>query len=247
MFKYKFDEKLADSIKKIFDEHNQIYGYPRIRIVLKRNYNYIVSNKLVYKYVLLLGIKSKIRSKRNKKPKEIKVKNRMIPNIVNRKWDAYNKGELFVTYVTYLPYGQIKFAYLSVMKDVKTGFIVGYDISMRNDNKIYVNTLNIAKKYMTKNKNLIIHSDNGFQYTSNYSKNFCLENNIRISLNNPGNSLDNAACETFFASLKTEWFLKKQPNFKSVYNNIIDYLHYYNFNRIMIKNELTPWEAWNSF
>ncbi len=55
--------------------------------------------------MLLLGIKSKIRPKR-KKPKEIKVKNIMIPNIINRKWDAYNKGELFVTDVVYFPYGQ---------------------------------------------------------------------------------------------------------------------------------------------
>lgn len=59
------------------------------------------------------------------------------------------------------------------MKDVKTGFIVGYDISIRNDNKIYINTLKMAKNYFIKNKNLIIHSDNGFQYTSNYSKEFC--------------------------------------------------------------------------
>lgn len=99
---------------------------------------------------------------------------------------------------------------------------------------------------MTKSKNLIIHSDNGFQYTSNHSKNFCLQNNIRISLDNSGNSLDDAACETFF-SLKTEWFLKNQPHFQFVYNNVIEYLHYYIFNRIMIKNESTPWEAWNSF
>ncbi|WP_339033575.1 hypothetical protein [Spiroplasma endosymbiont of Cantharis rufa] len=85
----------------------------------------------------LLRLRTKIRIKRNIKPKEIKVRNSKYPNIVNGQWNSFDKGELFVTDVTYLSYGYNKFAYLSIMKDFNTGFIVGYDISMKNDNKIH--------------------------------------------------------------------------------------------------------------
>ncbi|WP_342275062.1 IS3 family transposase [Spiroplasma endosymbiont of Cantharis lateralis] len=232
-FNYKFDEVLVDYILEIFNYYNHIYGYPRINIILKRFYNINFLNKLVYKYMKLLGLRSNIRIKRNIKPKEIKVRNSKYPNIVNRQWNSFDKGELFVTDVTYLPYGYNKFAYLSIMNDVNTGFIVGYDISMRNDNKIYFRTLKMAEGYMLKNKNLIIHSDNGFQYTSIFSQMYCKINKISISLSRPGNSLDNAACETFFSSLKKEWYQKNLSSFQE----LLEYIQFYNFKRIMVKHE----------
>jgi|GEM_PF-3268193 len=61
------------------------------------------------------------------------------------------------------------------MFNVYTGFIIGYNILMRNDNKIYLKTLNMAEGYILKNKNLIIHSDNGSQYNSISAQNYCLK------------------------------------------------------------------------
>ena len=62
------------------------------------------------------------------------------------------------------------------------------------------------------------------------------ENNILISLSSSGKLLDNAACETFFSSLKTEWYNNNLTTFKEVYN-VIDYIQFYNFKRIVIKHE----------
>ncbi|AXK50972.1 hypothetical protein SALLE_v1c10320 [Spiroplasma alleghenense] len=194
-----------------------------------------------------LGIKSKTRIKKKHKPKEIKIlKNRKHENIVNRKWNKYSKGELFVTDVSFLPFSNNRFAYLSILKDVSTGFIVGYDVSLRNDNKIYLKTLKMAESYFDFDKNIIIHSDNGFQYTSDAVEIYCSKNNIKISLSRPGNSVDNAVAESFFACYKTEWFKKTFKTYSEVYNNFIDYINFYNFNRVMIKHEKTPWQAWST-
>ncbi|AXK50811.1 hypothetical protein SALLE_v1c09410 [Spiroplasma alleghenense] len=194
-----------------------------------------------------LGIKSKTRIKKKRKPKEVKIlKNRKHENIVNRKWNKYSKGELFVTDVSFLPFSNNRFAYLSILKDVSTGFIVGYDVSLRNDNKIYLKTLKMAESYFDFDKNIIIHSDNGFQYTSDAVEIYCSKNNIKISLSRPGNSVDNAVAESFFACYKTEWFRKNFKTYSEVYNNFIDYINFYNFNRVMIKHEKTPWQAWST-
>ncbi|WP_100679269.1 IS3 family transposase [Mesoplasma tabanidae] len=62
-----------------------------------------------------------------------------------------------------------------------------------------------------------------------------------ISLSNPGLSLDNAACETFFSQLKTEEpEVLKQKDFNRIKEIIQNYINYYNFIRIRIKSKNPP-------
>lgn len=234
-----------NNIQDIFICNNGRYGAPRIKIVLENDYNKIVSIKKINRYMNLASISSFVRRKRKyRKPKEIKVKNTKYNNVVKRQWYKYDKAELFVTDVTYLPYGK-NYAYLSVMKDVKTNYITAAVVSKKNDNKIYMNTIKQAEPYFDFSKSTIIHSDNGFQYTSIFAQKYCEEKNIIISLSKPGSSLDNAACETFFSSLKTECpELKNAKTFEEIELIVKTYIEYYNYSRIVIKNKTTPWLAW---
>ncbi|QBQ07590.1 IS3 family transposase [Spiroplasma gladiatoris] len=62
-----------------------------------------------------------------------------------------------------------------------------------------------------------------------------------ISLSRPGNSIDNAMCETFFSSLKEEWKTKlKQNSFINLKKVINNYVEFYNYTRIMIKHNGPP-------
>ncbi len=64
-----------------------------------------------------------------------------------------------------------KFAYLSVLKDANTRFIVGHEVSLKNDIDIYRKTLEKASLHRQDlSKKLIIHSVNGNQYTSIFAK-----------------------------------------------------------------------------
>lgn len=227
-------------MSKVFSDNNAKYGYPRIQIVLE-NKSIKASCTKVYRYMKIMNLYSDVREKSYKsKPKEIKRINRKFKNIVNRKWNKFKRNELWVTDVSYIPCNK-NFVYLSVIKDVATGFIVGHKVSKVNDNKIYKDTWDIALKYHDKSKSKIIHSDNGFQYTSIWAQRFAKANNITISLSKPGSSLDNAACETFFSQLKTECKeVLVQKSFEKINELINNYINYYNFERIRVKDKRPP-------
>ncbi|WP_339030190.1 IS3 family transposase [Spiroplasma endosymbiont of Cantharis nigra] len=244
----KIDINIAKEIKFHFFKYKGIYGSPRITICLKNKGIKISQNKVarimrIYKMYSVIRVKKMIR-----KPKEKKSITHG-PNIVNRKWEIYEKNEFWVTDITYLPLNN-KFAYLSILKDVKTGFIVGYKLSKINDIKIYRDTLINSTKYRNDiSKSLIIHSDNGSQYTSFFAKNYSKKNNIIISLSRPGNSIDNAMCETFFSSLKEEWKKELKVNsFEKLESSISKYIHFYNYERIRVKTSNPPsYEYFNNW
>ncbi|AXK51757.1 putative transposase [Spiroplasma alleghenense] len=241
--KFIFDENFAINIKNIYKSENGKYGYPRICIVLN-NAGTICSKTKVYRYMKLLCLHSVIRIKKmNRKPKEKKNTKSGAVNIANRQWSIFQNNELWVTDVTYIPIKNQKFkwVYLSVIKDACSGFIVSHEISINNDLNIYRNSLKKAEHYRDSQQKTIIHSDNGVQYTSYFARQYAKKNNFIISLSRPGNSLDNAMCETFFSSLKSETpKLLLQSNFEDLVKMINEYINYYNYERVMLKHKGPP-------
>jgi len=114
----------------------------------------------------------------------------------------------------------------------------------KNDINLWKDTLKKFELIKSDNQ-VIIHSDNGIQYTSIFMQRYAIKNNIIISCSRAGNSLDNALCKTFFSSLKTE-ALKKQKlqTFDQTQQAINDYINYYNFNRYMIRYKDTSYDIW---
>ena len=213
---------------------------PRICILLNK-YGIKCSKTKVYRYMKEMNLFSVIRVKKmHRKPKEIKNTRTGFKNVIQRKWALYDVNELWVTDVTFIKLKN-SFVYLSVLKDAKSGFIVGHKLSKVNDNKIWKDTLENANQFRQINKKLVIHSDNGNQYTSIWMRRYAKKNNIIISLSRAGNSIDNAICETFFSQLKHELpNLEKQQTFNELENIINNYINYHNYERIMIKHKDTP-------
>ncbi|MGL5268600.1 MAG: transposase, partial [Spiroplasma sp.] len=126
-------------------------------------------------------------------------------------------------------------------KNVATGFIVGWFLSKNNDLRLYIKTWKTAEKYRQLKTKMIVHSDNGSQYTAEWMWNYAKKHNILISVSCPGNSLDNATCETFFSQLVHENpNLEKCDSFDSLSNLIDKYINYYNYNRITINLKCPP-------
>ena len=95
--------------------------------------------------------------------------------------------------------------YLSAIKDLYNNEIVAYHISSRNDIKLVLDTLKKAIKKRNVN-GLLLHSDQGFQYTSRQYNNLLKRYNIKASMSRKGNCLDNACMENFFSHFKAECF-----------------------------------------
>lgn len=90
---------------------------------------------------------------------------------------------------------------------------------------------------------LDLHSDQGSQYTSQAYFDLSQEYHFQPSMSSPGYPYDNAAMENFFGTLKTECLYRMKFSCRAeVEQAMAEYVQFYNFERINLKNGLTPSE-----
>jgi putative transposase len=238
------DEFIKGLILECYNEVNGIYGYYRIKTWLLRKKGLKVNHKRVYRLMKELGIKAKIRRKRGiyKQGSE----NIVVPNILNRNFVASDLNQKWVTDITYLMFNQ-KRLYLSAIKDLYNNEIVAYKISNRNDLKLVIDTIKLAKKKQDV-RGITLHSDQGFQYTSRQYHKLLKRSKITPSMSRKGNCIDNASMENFFGHLKAELiYLHSFKTEDEVIKAINQYIHFYNNERYQKKlNNLSPVEYRNA-
>ena len=188
-------------IKEVFDESKGTYGYRRICEGLLIKYGVILNHKKVARIMNKYGLKpeyiKRIRPNYSTKRQEENVK----PNLLKRNFNVIEPNRIWVTDITYLIFGN-KRAYLSTILDLYDRKIVAHQISKRNDTKLVIDTLNQAIAKTKDVSNLIIHSDQGFQYTSFEYKAVCESNGIQISMSRKGTPIDDSPIESFHSILK---------------------------------------------
>ncbi|MBU6466626.1 MAG: IS3 family transposase, partial [Burkholderiales bacterium] len=91
---------------------------------------------------------------------------------------------------------------------------------------------------------LIVHSDRGSQYASALHQALLARHNLVGSMSRKGNCFDNAAIESFFGTLKAEYYhLERPDSIDTLEAGVHDYVHYYNHERIKLRlNGLSPVE-----
>ena len=133
--------------------------------------------------------------------------------------------------------------YLSPILDLFNGEVVSYNLSRHPNFKQITDMLEGAfQKLPIKVDNLILHSDQGWQYQMKSYQNLLKAKGITQSMSRKATCLDNAVAENFFGLLKTELFyLEKFDSIDQLEKAIIDYIDYYNNRRIKLKlNGLSP-------
>ena len=109
-------------------------------------------------------------------------------------------------------------------------------------------TRRAAKKKEKVTAELQLHSDQGFQYTSQAYFNLTQSYGITPSMSRRGNPYDNAMAENFFSILKTECIYRtKLRTYEEARLLIGQYIDFYNNERIQLKTKLTPLEKRNQF
>ncbi|WP_338463494.1 IS3 family transposase [Brevibacillus borstelensis] len=134
--------------------------------------------------------------------------------------------------------------YLSAIKDLFNNEIVAYHIGVRNDNQLVLRTFEKAFKKTKDVTGLIVHSDQGFQYTSYAYHDMLPKVGAQISLSRRGNCYDNASMESFFSHLKTEGLYPYDiRSVDEAQRRIEEYIQFYNQSRPQRKlKRLTPVE-----
>ena len=164
------------------------------------------------------------------------------PNLLNRNFTADRPNQKWVTDISYIRTGQ-GFLYLSVIRDLYDNSIVAYKTGTEQTINLVLSTIRAARKNEKVTAELQLHSDQGFQYTSQAYFKLTQEYGITPSMSRRGNPYDNALAENFFSILKTECIYRtKIASFEDAKQLIDDYIYFYNNQRIQVKTKLTPLE-----
>jgi putative transposase len=224
--KYK---EIKELINRIYHYHKGRYGYRRITLEINKR-GLLINHKTVLKLMRELGLKSLIRVKRYKSYKgQIGL---TAPNILQRDFKAVKPNKKWATDITEFKVLGNKL-YLSPIIDLFNGEIISYDLSEKPDFKQVVAMLKMSFKKISNHKNLILHSDQGWQYQMKQYRRLLQDKGIIQSMSRKGNCLDNAVIESFFGILKSELFyLNKYESISQLKKDIKEYIEYYNNERI---------------
>jgi len=243
------DADLKEKILAIYDQRKKTVGYRRIQDELYRQYGLCVNHKKVLRLMQELGIKAIIRRKYiHRTSYEAAVSDgRIAENLLQRDFKADGPNQKWVTDVTQYRVFDDRI-YLSAIKDLWNGEIIAYHISTRNDNPLVLETFKKAfethKDVNGKIPGLIVHSDQGSQYTSHAYHDMLPEVGARISMSRRGNCYDNASMESFFSHLKVEALYPYNiRSIEEAQRRIEEFIRFYNEERAQRKlNKLTPLE-----
>ena len=221
-------------IKEIFDDSKGTYGYRRITEGLKIKYGVIFNHKKVARIMNKYHLMPKYHKKLNK-TRYKRIEANVMPNLLKRNFNATKQNQKWTTDITYLIYKD-KRLYLSTILDLYDRKVVSYQISKYNDVNIVINTLNEAIAKRKDVSGLILHSDQGYQYTSYEYKAICNSNNIQISMSRKGTPIDDSPMESFHGILKKETLYNNEISSIQEYQALVeDWILFYNTSRIKSK------------
>ena len=230
------DLPLAEKIRECQSVCRNTYGYRRVHIWLERN-GIHCNPKTVLRVMNKYNLLSVIRRKRYVKYGEHLHR---YPNLLNRNFTAERPNQKWVTDISYIRTRQ-GFLYLSIIRDLYDNSIVAYKTGSEQNINLVLNTIKAAKRKEKVTAELHLHSDQGFQYTSQAYFKLTQRYGITPSMSRRGNPYDNALAENFFSILKTECIHRvKIETFKDARELIDDYIYFYNNQRIQTKTKLTP-------
>ena len=233
-----WDMPLANKIKECQDKCGKTYGYRRVHIWLERNgihRNPKTILRVMQKYNLL----SVIRRRRYYKYSEHIHKYK---NLWKQDFNADRPNQKWATDISYIHTKQ-GVLYLSIIRDLYDNSIVAYKTGTEQNVNLVLSTIRAAKRKEKVTAELQLHSDQGFQYTSQAYFKLTQSYGITPSMSRRGNPYDNALAENFFSILKTECIYRvKLQTYEEARLLIGEYIHFYNHQRIQLKTKLTPLE-----
>ena len=195
------DESLGVQVRALFRHYKGRYGSPRLARALSTHENRVGRHRVAR---LMRQNHLKARGKRRFfKTTQVDHRAQYCPNLVARDFTAEQPNQLWVGDLTYIPTLE-GWLFLAVLLDVFSRKVVGWATDTTLEANIAVQALMQAIGSRKPPRGLVHHTDRGGQYTAAGYRKALAEAGIIQSMSNPGNCLDNAMAESFFATLKTE-------------------------------------------
>lgn len=235
------DASSKQLIRATYERYNGIYGYRQIQLFLLQDHKVWMNHKKVLRLMQVMGLRSRIRRKYRNCSRTWNEGDRAARNILKREFQADAPNQKWVTDITQYRVGD-SWLYLSAIKDLCQNEIVSFHMSQRNDTELVLETFSKAFEKEKDVTGLIVHSDQGTQYTSYRYHDMLPQVGAQISMSRRGNCYDNASMESFFSHLKTEALYPYDiRSMDEAQRRIEEYIHFYNNCRPQRKlKKLTP-------
>jgi putative transposase len=198
----KANRELLALVRDSFEQSDRTYGSPRVWRDLIA-WGYRCSENRVARLMLAAGLKA--RRKRRRLPEDLGVRPEhcIAPNFLDRQFEATAPNQRWVADFTYI-WTDEGWLYFAVVLDLFSRRIVGWSMSQEMTAQLVTDALVMAVWRRGKPRELLHHSDQGSQYTSERFQTLLAEFGITCSMSRRGDVWDNSAMESFFSSLKTE-------------------------------------------
>jgi putative transposase len=226
------NEVLRKKLTQLFVANRKVYGSPRLAVCLQRE-GISCSRNRVARHLRALQLKA--RRKRAFKPKTTDAKHDqpIAPNRLAQQPPPQSANQVWVTDITYVFTVQ-GWLYLAAVMDLYSRKIVGWTTSDSLETTLVSEALQQALAQRRPAPGLLHHSDRGCQYASSGYRRLLQTCQIQPSMSAQGHCYDNAAMESFWSTLKTEWL--HQQVFQSrqqAHSAIFDYIEtFYNPKRL---------------
>ena len=233
------DAPVAEKLREHQIRCHQTYGYRRMHLWLESQ-GIHHNPKTVLRIMKKYGILSEIRRKR--KWQNLGQQIHRYENLLNRQFRADKPNTKWVTDISYI-HTKEGVLYLSMIRDLYDNSIVAYKTATQQTINLVLDTIRLAMKKEKKRvaAELQLHSDQGFQYTSQAYFKLTQSYGITPSMSRKGNPYDNAMAENFFSILKIECIYRHKPQSFAEADEMIDrFIDFYNNERIQIKTGVAP-------
>jgi putative transposase len=234
------DRRVLGLIKQSWLESGTVYGYRKITVDL-RDLGESCGKHRVARLMRLEGLKSQTGygrrpGGRGGKPAEVS------PNHLQRQFDVVEPNKVWVTDITYIRTHE-GWLYLAVVMDLFSRLIVGWSMDARMGSDLVLNALLMAIWRRKPKGQVMVHSDQGSQFSSHDWQDFLKAHHLQGSMSRRGNCHDNAVAESFFQLLKRERIKRKiYATRQDARQDVFDYIEmFYNpKRRHSHANDLSP-------
>ena len=201
------DVRQTGLIKQFWIESGGIYGYRKIRDDMRE-----VGEACGKHRVLRLMRLAKLRSQTGYRRRSPKYKagksSTLAPNRLERQFEIDRPNAVWVTDITFIRTYE-GWLFLAIVLDLFSRQVVGWSMASRMQSDLVLQALLMAVWRRRPDHEVIVHSDQGTQYTSGDWQAFLRDHRLVPSMSRRGNCLDNAVAESFFQLLKRERIKRK--------------------------------------
>ena len=229
------DARQTELIRSAWKDSGKVYGYRKLHDDLLDQGETCCPNR-VARLARLAGIKAQIGYKRRPgsyggKPSIV------VDNTLDRQFDVDAPDRIWVTDITYIRTLE-GFVYLAVVIDLYSRRVVGWSMQSRQTTDVVLQALLMAVWRRKPKNKVLIHSDQGSQFTSMDWASFLKHHNLEHSMSRRGNCHDNAVAESFFNLLKRERIRRRTYRSRAeARQDVFDYIEmFYNPQRKHARN-----------